>query len=391
MNIIFAANDYAENGGFHNYLFRVTKALNRMGHKVIIIKCGKESAHRYVNDIEIWETTVNYSNYRCQWFNTAINHIKASICINKKITEIVESQNIDIIQFTSLKSLSLLYFGKIPAVMRLSSYAKKAYPTYETLHRSTVNMMSILEVMAGKRCNAVFAPSDVTASAYEKDFHKKVYRIESPFMSDVSQTDDQIIEQKLRGKKYALFFGNLYFEKGILTIAGIIGEFLKNNSEYFFVFAGRVSVINGKSAVGILSEAAGKYRERVIFLGELSHEQLYPVIRNSDFVVLPSIMENLSNACIEAMYFSKIVIGTDGASFEQLIDHDISGLLCRIGDSKDLLDKMQEAVNLPKEVKKQMEYMAHKRIEKLRPEIVVNRLVRFYEKVIEKVESGKRK
>ena len=93
-------------------------------------------------------------------------------------------------------------------------------------------------------------------------------------------------------------------------------------------------------------------------------------------------MENFSNACIEAMYFSKVVIGTNGASFEQLIDHGVNGLLCRIADSEDLLDKMQEAVNLPKEKKRQMEFLAKKRIDRLRPEIAVRRLVRFYEKVI---------
>lgn len=202
-------------------------------------------------------------------------------------------------------------------------------------------------------------------------------------MNDTGQNDDSVAEQ-LKEKKYALFFGRLYFEKGVLTIAGCIEKFLKNNSEYYFVFAGDVTFINGKSAAKILSDAAGAYRERVIFLGELSHERLYPVIQQSDFVVLPSTMENLSNACIETMSFSKIVIGTDGASFEQLIDHGVSGLLCRIGDSEDLLDKMQEAVNMPEEMKTKMGDMAYKRIRQLRPEVTVRQLVRFYESVIGK-------
>ncbi len=61
-------------------------------------------------------------------------------------------------------------------------------------------------------------------------------------------------------------------------------------------------------------------------------------------------MDNFPNACIEAMYFSKVVIGTDGASFEQLITHGKNGLLCRIGDS---------------------------------PDVVVGRLVRLYEYVVQ--------
>ena len=65
-------------------------------------------------------------------------------------------------------------------------------------------------------------------------------------------------------------------------------------------------------------------------------------------------MENLSNACIEAMYFKKVVIGTDGASFEQLIMHGINGLLCQIGNPQDLFEKMQIAKNMSEREKKVM-------------------------------------
>lgn len=383
MNILFAANDYMEYGGFHNYLHRVTSALRDMGHKVVIVKCGKRNIHKYADGIEIWEVEVYYSNYH-QCIDVVENNIRASRCINKKIREICNNEKIDIIQFTSLRSLPLLYFGKVPSVMRLSSYTKKAYPTFETLSKDTVRVMSLFEIMAGKRCNAVFAPSEVTARAYEEDFHKRVYVIESPFINDARKVDGRIAEVQLKNRKYVLFFGNLYYEKGILTIAGMIERFLKNNQEYFWVFAGKALFINGENAIKILSDAAGAYKDRVIFLGELPHEQLYPVIQNSDFVVLPSIMENFSNACIEAMYFSKIVIGTDGASFEQLIDDHINGFLSRIADSDDLLDKVQEVVNLSAEMKRQMERKAHERTRRLKPEIVVKQLVRFYESVIEK-------
>lgn len=383
MNIIFATNDYMEHGGFHSYLKRVTRALHEMGHKIIIVKCGKKNIHRFEAGIEIWQVQTPYFPGNKPWINVLINNMLISWRVNKKIKEILKTNVIDIIQFTSLKSLPILYFGKVPAVMRLSSYTKKAYPTFETFSKEEVKTMSFLEVWAGKRCNAVFAPSVVTANAYEMDYKKRVYIIESPFINDVKAKMNQEIVQSLSSKRYVLFFGNLYHEKGILIIAKMIQRFLENNPEYTWVFAGKASYISGKDAVRILSDAAGINKERIIFLGELSHEQLYPVIQEADFVVLPSIMENLSNACIEAMYFSKIVIGTDGASFEQLIEHRVSGLLCQIGDSEDLLDKMQEVVNMPDVEKRKIESRAHERIERLRPEIAVKKLVRFYKAVIE--------
>ena len=91
----------------------------------------------------------------------------------------------------------------------------------------------------------------------------------------------------------------------------------------------------------------------------------------------------MSNACIEAMYFERVVIGTDGASFEQLITHGRNGLLCQIGSSGDLLEKMRIAVSMTEEEKKQMGRLAKRRIGKLRPEYAVQRLVRLYEYVLE--------
>ena len=93
-------------------------------------------------------------------------------------------------------------------------------------------------------------------------------------------------------------------------------------------------------------------------------------------------MENLSNACIEAMYFERVVVGTNGASFEQLITHGKNGLLCQIGDAQDLLEKMQMAVSMSASRKQEMGKLARKRIDKLNPEYVVRKLVRLYEYVI---------
>lgn len=383
MNIIFVANNYTEHGGFHHYLYRVTKALHEMGHKVTIVKCGEKNLHRFSDGIEIWEVSVSNSKIKNSLIREVCDEFRASKCVNKKIKEILRTNKVDIIQFTSLKGVALLYCEKVPAVLRLSSYAKYNFSPCETLSKNAVKVLSFLEIMAGRRCNAVFAPSNVTAKAYEKDFHKKVYMIETPYVDDVKQLDYSIAERRLKSKKYVLFFGHLYYEKGILTIAEMIKEFLENNQEYCWVFAGKISNIQGVNAAKILSKAAGNCRERVIFLGELSLEQLYPVIQGSEFVVLPSITENFANACIEAMHFSKLVIGTNGTSFEQLIQDNVSGLLCKINDSHDLLDKMQKAVNMSVMEKRQIEQRAHERIEKLKPEYVVRRLIKFYECIME--------
>ena len=62
------------------------------------------------------------------------------------------------------------------------------------------------------------------------------------------------------------------------------------------------------------------------------------------------------------------MIGTDGTSFEQLIDDGKNGLLCVPGDAESLLNKMNVAAGMSGEQKEEMGQKARKRIDRLAPE-----------------------
>lgn len=386
MNILFAANGYVNRGipkdGFPMYLYKVSHALKKLGHTPIIVYCSDKESVRVEDGIKIYEIKCRFVRFEKSWLNAVSGAVCRSFFINKRIKELIVSENIQLIQFTSLNAISLFYYGKIPAVMRLSSYTKKQNPTYDTMDKHTIFAASLLELLAGKRCNAVFAPSNVMANAFEKDFKKPAYVIETPYVRDVRSFDDTFYESRLKGKKYVLFFGRMYYAKGITVIADILEKFLQEHRDYHFVFVGDALTINGRAAVDIIMEGAGKCRDRVIISKSLEHKKLYPVIKYAEFVVLPSIIDNFPNACVEAMALSKVVIGTEGASFEQLIEHQYSGILCRIGDPKDLLMKMEMAINMSDQDKKDMGRRAEERIARLNPDNVVKELLRFYEAVI---------
>lgn len=387
MNILFVTPDYPKRGqpttGFPNYLYRVSLSLIQLGHKPIILAVGTWDSYRIDQGIEIWTVRAPlYVNCKWQSVNYAVNALHIGYILNRKIYEMIKKMRIDVIQFTSLQGIAMLYYGDIPAVLRLSSYAKTAFPDFQTYSPTVVKLMSFFERCSAGRCNAVFSPSRKNAQIFGNDCHRKVNVIETPFLNDVQEYDNQYLDTCLKGKKYVLFFGTLYAEKGILVIAEILKKFLSDNTDYNFVFIGDVCNINGENAAQILRKKAGEYVARVSIFNAMPHKQLYPVIKQAEFVVLPSLMENLSNACIEAMYFERVVIGTDGASFEQLITHGKNGLLCQIGNSIDLLDKMQMAVSMTKEEKIQMGKMARRRIDRLKPEYAVKKLVELYAYVI---------
>lgn len=376
-----------EEGGLEAYLIKVAGTLVEFGHIPIIVALGAKELHYIENGIEVY--FVKYQKVQVARngnINYFYNCIRQSGEINKRIRDILRERNVDIIQFPSSEGLALCYYGKKPAVLRLSSYAKTHSRGY-SLNRMDVNVRILSEQMGAWRCNAIFGPSKVIAEAFAKDAHRAVDIIETPIGNDCQIRDDNLYCQNLSGKKYVLFVGALYIVKGILVIAECIQRFLAHNPEYYFVCCGRDGIVYDKSTIQMLRQAAGKYKERVLYFGVLPHKELYPIMQYADFLICPSIAENFSNACIEAMYFQRVVIGTDGTSYEQLIDSGKNGLLCMPGDADSLLEKMNAAAAMSEVEKAEMGRNARKRVDRLKPEIAVNKLLRYYQYVIENVHN----
>jgi glycosyltransferase involved in cell wall biosynthesis len=76
--------------------------------------------------------------------------------------------------------------------------------------------------------------------------------------------------------------------------------------------------------------------KNVSLLGNLSSEKLNEVMNCSDIVVIPSLMEAVSLAAVEAMATGCCVISTDVGGMPELIEHEVSGLLVKPRDSAQL-------------------------------------------------------
>lgn len=372
-------------GGLESYLLRVAGALKKMGHTTIIMSLGSREIHYIKDGVEhIFIGSPHKILPIHGRIGLLYDRIVTSIHMNKKITQLLKQRHIDIIQFPSPYALALCYFAKTPAVMRLSSYSKM-YGAFDAYDKREMDLYGLCERLAAKRCNAVFGPSVLVADIFSADIHRPVSVIESPFWNNCGEYDYSIYNEKLMNKKYFLYFGRLTEEKGTLVIAKCLRKFLETNPSFYFVCCGQSVNINGKDAAGILKKAAGRYKNRFIYMQSLPHEKLYPIIQHASCVVCTSIIENLSNSCIEAMYFERLVIGTYGASYDQLIDDGKNGLLCKAGNSISLLQKMNVAAVMDEKQRMEIGKRAKKRIERLAPEYVVEKLIRYYQYVINNV------
>ena len=194
--------------------------------------------------------------------------------------------------------------------------------------------------------------------------------------------------EKLLQKKYLLFNSTLSRLKGTHIGIEVTELLMEKYPDLHIVYAGYdcgLSQKNGgvQSISDILKKQNRKYRGRVIYLKHLSHETLFPIVKHSLACVLPSRVDNLPNSCIEAMSLGSIVIGTYGASFEQLIKNKENGLLIKRDSADSLMKAVDYLMDMPENERQAMREKAVSTVSRLSPENIYTKTVDFYKKVIE--------
>jgi len=414
MNIAYVVPEFVtetKGGGLASYINNIAQILAARGHRItVMVKSTVNERIAYQENIVVERISVDLSkadanipgSYYREW----------SRMLNHKLKVLHEREHFDVVQYANWTALAL-YRTDIPTVVRISSdlpYWRAANTLqYDPKKQYFCEKITdYLEELALMQADTVFGPSRLLANIISERTGVSVEVLESPFDRKMIKEDDTVYRDVLQGKTYLLSFGNLNLLKGYKLIGDVIFDVLKAHENLVYVLAGNDHGWSNEfgehvSAVGYIKEHAREYANRVIYLGALDRELLYPVIRNSLLCVMPSRIDNLPNACIEAMALGKVVIGTRGASFEQLIHNDVNGLLIDREDAEGLKRAVAYAFHMQPEKRWEMGLRAKERVKALSADIVADKTIalyqrtinnrkpqtnsRYYEKVLEKCEN----
>ncbi len=408
MNIAIVTTEFvSENrfdGGLANYTYKLAKWLIEKGHTATVFLIGdNETTFEYdgipVKKIQLTDHVWRI-NYRAKRFGLSFfvpqrklffyQLKKQSLELSKKIIAHYSAKPVDIIHYPHLGGFAFCKPASIPNIIRLSSstalcqqmggYDEDAIKMEEQIK---------VEALAMKNADTVFGPSKMVASVIEKEIHRKIEIIETPFSDIKINTDAGLYEQQLKDKKYILFFGSIGLIKGVGTIAEMIFDLLEKQPDLYVVFVGKKlnNTINNIPLWDYLLRKAGKHHSRIMHFESLKHDRLFPVIKNAQCVLLPSRVDNFPNTCIEAMANSKIVIGTYGNGFDQLIENGENGFLINVDDHAALLKQTLHVLSLAPAEKKDIENKARLRIDNLHPDIVLEELITLYKTTIAKFKN----
>lgn len=415
MHIIFVTTELAgynhSTGGLGTFTANMARIFKNHGHKVtIILTSTKDESIAFDEDISLIKIYVNKNLWKrfdtiAKTISTVINekpdevrrflmNIYKSCQVRKKINNLRKMEKIDLIHFCNLGALSLLMDKRIPYVVRISGFMNVCNGGANQSDGNLVfkdNKLSIRnrqEYYTLRKARHTVSPSNLLAEIARDNIRIDPAVIESPFVMDMNNWNYCIYNSLLKHKRYIIHYaGRLDYLKGTHIVAQVAKQLLSNYMDLSILLVGAdMDMFDGSNnkikSHELVQKSAGEYADRVIYVGCLVREQLYPLIQNSEVCLLPSRIENLPNACIEAMAMGKIVVGTNGASFEQLIDNRISGFLCERDNAESYLQAVSEALEMSSEEKKQMSDNAVKRVEKLAPDVIYRKWLEFYKKII---------
>jgi glycosyltransferase involved in cell wall biosynthesis len=397
VRIAFATSEYVAEGsyagGLANYLHRLSLALVRMGHRPLVIVCSDRDESFDRDGVEIHRIRMMDLGACAGMLNALTLHryysvlyfLRRSRLLAAKVKELHSREPISIVQYPHLAGAGIFRPRNIPSVVRLSSYTPlwKRFGEYDFMAPRMLREQERLEDWGLRRADAVFGPSKAVAAVVEKDIGKPVAVVETPFLMDAPDLDDTVYRELLRDKAYLLFVGRFSPAKGFITVADAVPDLFEKFPGLFLVVVGREQGgYQGAPAIEYLWRKAGRTRGRILYLGDMRHELLYPVMANARAVVIPSLVENFPNVCLEAMAHRRVVVGTRGTAFEQLLKDGASGILCEPGSPASLVDAVARALRLSEAEREMMGDKAAARVHELRPEAAVEKLLSFYRDVI---------
>lgn len=411
MHIVFVTNELATkdfpSGGLGTFVSNMSRIIKRHGHQVSIILVTTQerliqidssiNCYNVFVEKEDWskleEISFLFSNQDKENIDS-IRKIFVSVekcrLVREKIKEINSSSKVDIVQYCNHGGFSLFAERNIPYVVRISGFLNIIFgngdkPMGSIAFRDnpeTVTQKFENDIL--RKSKYVIAPSQLLCDICSNELGLSCELLESPFELCEDDWDYSIVNSL--EKKYVLYFGTMRYGKGIHVIAGLLREFLSKYPEYTFVLVGMRTelVYDGKrvDSVSYVMNSAGEFADRIRIFNSLNRQSLYPIIKRAELCVLPSRIENFSNACVEAMAMGKIVIATDGASYEQLIENGKNGFLCERDNEIDFLYTICKVIALNQGEKKQIERRAQESVKKLKPDIILGRYIDYYKKVI---------
>ena len=184
----------------------------------------------------------------------------------------------------------------------------------------------LLERRSLLQADRVYAPSHFVARDYTRRFGREVAVVRPPLFLDAEPLSPPAMALPPR---YLMYFGYIGRIKGTDVLARALRQAWSIAPDLRMVWA-------GTDHHGQLPRFRRQWAERatnVTWFGPLRKAELYAVVRRAIATVAPTRCDNLPNTVLESLQLGVPVIGSQGASIDEIIEPGVQGALVPVGDA----------------------------------------------------------
>jgi glycosyltransferase involved in cell wall biosynthesis len=195
-------------------------------------------------------------------------------------------------------------------------------------------VMIWLERACVRRADIAYAPSRFVANYCRRSWRKDVQVVRPPMLLECQPAETLMPRLP---ERYLIHFGQIGKRKGSDVLAKALNHIWQTEPDFKMIWAGNVIKPGEYERCYRLW---GEFANNVLWLGAVEKPLLYAILKRAEAAVLPSRVDNLPNTVIESLMFGVPVIGSKGASIDELVEPGKSGELIPIGDDAALSDAM---------------------------------------------------
>ena len=194
-----------------------------------------------------------------------------------------------------------------------------------------------------KNTDYFLVPSTFVAKSLEYSNINEKRIFEVPYGSNFTINFDRK-EKQMGDKIVFLFVGKVSFAKGIPFLLQAFEQLNYDNVEL--------------RLVGEFDSSKWFYKKycnkkNIFFIGKKLHNEVLDELKSSDVFVLPSLMEGMSLAGLEAMSCGLPIICTDSSGLDKFVDNERNGFVIESKNIEQIYEKMKWFVENKKYIKTQ--------------------------------------
>jgi glycogen synthase len=323
MRICFICPEYppGPHGGIGSFTQLTARELVRLGHEVRVIGVYNKSyeALNYEVDqgVKVWRLHALKGKFG--WIRV---WIKQYLIIKKWIN----NKEIDLIEAPDSRGW-YAFWGNLDVPLVLRSHGSNTYFAY--LANAKINKFTkLLEKLSYNKANYYISVSKYTASITNKIFNnKKNFKI---IYNGIELMPHFVRDQNETVNNKIIFSGTLVEKKGIIYLIEAMNLIYDKGIECSLEVYGKDAPFKDYPSMKeylITNKINPKIKDKILFKGHVSRNQLLDEYQRSTVAVFPSLSEAFAYAPLEAMACGCPTVYSINGSGKELIEHGIDGLL----------------------------------------------------------------